>query len=121
MKWEWVEGHAVERKGWRQCTIPERLNDVADKLAKAALLLAISENHGYEGDYPFELVSLKLEGQRINGSPRQALQQHWGYSAAKALFATKDIIKACNFHLVWWGAVSAAMSSYPKMYRVWIT
>lgn len=121
VQWEWVEGHAVERKGWRNCTIPERLNDVADKLAKAVLLLAISEKHGYEGDYPFELVSLKLDGQRINGSSRQALQQHWGYSAAKSLFATKDIIKASNFHLVWWGAVSAAMSSYPKMYRVWIT
>ena len=66
-------------------------------------------------------MSLKLEGQRINGSPRQALQQHWGYATAKALFAKKDIIKANNFHLVWWGAVSAAMSLYPKTYRVWIT
>ena len=63
VKWEWVEGHAVERKGWRNCSTPELLNDVADKLAKATLRLAISEGNAYEGDYPFELVSLKLEGQ----------------------------------------------------------
>ena len=119
--WEWVEGHAVERKGWRNCTVPERLNDAADKLAKAALRLAIAGGQAYEGDFPFEQVSLKLGGQRIGGSPRQALQQHWGYSAAKALFAEKNIIEATNFHLVWWGAVGAAMTSYPKMYRVWIT
>jgi hypothetical protein len=32
--WEWVEGHAVERKDWRPSTLPEHLNDKADKLAK---------------------------------------------------------------------------------------
>ena len=119
--WEWVEGHAVERKGWRNCTVPKRLNDAADKLAKAALRLAIAGGHAYEGDFPFELVSLKLGGRRIGGSPRQSLQQHWGYTAARALFAEKNIIESSNFHLVWWGAVGAAMASYPKPYRVWIT
>jgi hypothetical protein len=40
--WEWVKGHAVERKGWRNCTRHERLNNQADKLAKDALISAIS-------------------------------------------------------------------------------
>ncbi len=31
--WEWVEGHAVESRGWMCCTLPERLNDQADGLA----------------------------------------------------------------------------------------
>ncbi len=25
-QWEWVEGHAMERKGWSNCTLPECLN-----------------------------------------------------------------------------------------------
>jgi len=36
--WVWVEGHAVERKGWANCTLPERLNHQADKLAKDSLV-----------------------------------------------------------------------------------
>jgi hypothetical protein len=32
--WEWVEGHAVERKGWRRPKLPKHLNDQANKLAK---------------------------------------------------------------------------------------
>ena len=63
VKWEWVEGHAVERKGRHWSTIPERLNDQADKLAKTALLLAISGGNAYEDKYPFEMVSIKLSGQ----------------------------------------------------------
>jgi hypothetical protein len=34
MLWEWVEGHAVERKGRRHSSLPECCNDQADKLAK---------------------------------------------------------------------------------------
>ena len=121
VKWEWVEGHAVEQKGRHRSTVPERLNDQADKLAKAALLLAISGGNAYEGDYPFEMVSIKLTGQQVSGSPRQALQEHWGYNAAKELFGEKNIIRPEHFYLVWWDALGAAMSSYPKMYHVWIT
>jgi hypothetical protein len=69
VKWEWVEGHAVERKGRHRSTVPECLNDQADKLAKAALLLAISGGIAYEGEYPFEMVSIKLTEQGVSGSP----------------------------------------------------
>ena len=65
------------------------------------------------------MVSIKLTGKRVSGSPRQALQDHWGYKAAKELFGEKNIIRPEHFYLVWWDAVGAAMSSYPKMYRVW--
>ena len=57
----------------------------------------------------------------MSESPRQALQEHWGYNAAKELFGEKNIIRPEHFYLVWWDAVGATMSSYPKMYRVWIT
>jgi hypothetical protein len=61
--WEWVEGHAVECKGWRNITTPECFNDQADKLAKAALLHAIAGG-AYEGDFLFKMVTIKLTGKR---------------------------------------------------------
>jgi hypothetical protein len=67
------------------------------------------------------MVTIKLTGKLVGGSPRQALEEHWGYNAAKLLSVEKDIIEAENFHLIWWDGVGAAMASYLKMYRVWLT
>jgi hypothetical protein len=119
--WEWVEGHAVESKGWRRCSIPEQMNDQADKLAKLALLQAISGGDMISGDFPFELVNVKVSGERVGGFPCQALEASWGYCAAQSLFSEKIIIRQEDFHLVWWDGVGAASALYPKMYRVWLT
>jgi hypothetical protein len=72
--WEWVEGHAVEHKGWRNCTLPERLNNQADKVAKDALIFAISGGSTIEGGLPFEVVKFSLSGNQVHGSPHQALE-----------------------------------------------
>jgi hypothetical protein len=72
--WEWVEGHAVEQKGWQGCTLPKQLNGQADKLAKCSLLSAIAGGLVMEGDFPFEVVKFKLSSKRVSGSPRQALE-----------------------------------------------
>jgi hypothetical protein len=50
LTWEWVKGHAVERKGSQGSTLPKPLNNQADKLAKVALLLAIIGGLVMEGD-----------------------------------------------------------------------
>jgi hypothetical protein len=110
--WKWVEGHAMERKGWRNSTTAKRFNNQADKLAKAALLHAIARGSAYEGDFPFD--DYKMTGKRVGGSPRQVLEEHWQYNAAKLLLVEIDHIKPENFHLVWWDGVRAAMASYPK-------
>jgi hypothetical protein len=116
--WEWVEGHAVECKGWHNSTTPKSFNHQVDKLAKAALRQAIAGGSAYERDFLFEMVTIKLTGKRVDSSPNQALEEHWGYNTAKLLFVKKDIIEQENFHLVWWEGVGAAMASYPKTYHV---
>jgi hypothetical protein len=45
----------------------------------------------------------------------------WGYRTAQKLFNNKGIILEGDFHLVWWEGLDAAMSRYPKMYRVWLS
>ncbi len=119
--WEWVEGHAVECKGWRNCTLPKRLNNQAEKLAKDALISAISGSSTIEGALPFEVVKFSLSGNQVHGSPHQALEVDWRYRTAQALYDTKNIIRSEDFHLVWWDGLSTAMSCYPKMYCVWLT
>ena len=74
-----------------------------------------------KGDFPFEIVKLKLSGKRVSGSPRQALEANWGYCVARPLFDSQNIIRQEDFHLVWWDGLCATMSSYPKMYCVWLT
>jgi hypothetical protein len=119
--WVWVEGHAVERKGWDDCTLPECLNHKADRLAKDALLSAISRGPIMEGNFPFELVRLWLSGERVCRSPRQALEWDRGYKTARMLYADKGIIRGEDFDLIWWNGLRVAMACYPKMYKVWLT
>jgi hypothetical protein len=120
-KWEWVEGHAVERKGWSNSTIAKRLNHQADILAKESLVSAISGGSLKEGDFPFEPTRFKLSGTRVCSSPHQSLEKDWGYRTARTLYAEKDILQKEDFHLVWWDGLDRAMAGYPKSYRVWLT
>jgi hypothetical protein len=48
--------------------LPKRLNNQANKLAKVALLSAIAGGPMMEGDFPFEVMKIKLLGQRVQGS-----------------------------------------------------
>jgi hypothetical protein len=50
--WEWVEVHAMEQKGWQGCTLPEQLNDQADKLTKCSSLCN-SQWIGQGRQFPF--------------------------------------------------------------------
>ncbi len=117
-KWEWVEGHAVERKGWCNCTLAERLNHQADILAKESLVSAIAGGSLMEGDFPFKPIRFKLSGTRVCSSPRQSLEKDWGYRTARNLYAEKNIVQKEDFHLVWWDGLDRAMAGYPKSYRV---
>jgi ribonuclease HI len=91
--WEWVEGHAVERKGWSNSTLAERLNHQADILAKEALVSAIAGGSLMEGDFPFKPIRFKLSGARVCSSPRQSLEKDWGYRTARTLCRKGHITK----------------------------
>ncbi len=119
--WEWVEGHAVESRGWACCTLPERLNDQADRLAKCALISAIAGRAVIGGDLLFEVVKLSLSSRKVSSSIRKVLNVDWGYRAVEDLFEEKGIIRRQDFHLIWWEGPGTVMARYPKIYRVWLT
>ncbi len=119
--WEWVKGHAVERKGWHNCTLPEHLSHQANLLAKDSLLAGHPGVPLLVGDFPFAPVLVKVSGIRVCGSPQLALEVDWGYRTAKSLFDEKGIVRAEDFHLVWCDGIRRAMNGFPKMYQVWLT
>jgi hypothetical protein len=119
--WIWVEGHAVESRGWRQCSLVKKLNYYANGLAKHSLLSTISGSHVITRDYPLKPIIVCLSGARVTGLPWLALEKHWGYKIARDLFIEKHIIQESNFHLVWWEEIKAVMEDYPQMNQVWIT
>ena len=71
---EWVKGHTVERKGKKNCTLPERLNNQADRLATNALLLAIIVGSIISGDFPFEPAKFNLKSTQVSGSFHHSLE-----------------------------------------------
>ncbi len=77
-----MEGHAVESRGWRQCSLAKKLNYYASELAKCTLLSAISGGHVITGDYPLKPIIVRLSGTRVVGLPWLALEKHWGYKIA---------------------------------------
>ncbi len=96
------------------------MNNQANTLAKKSLLHAISWGNVLQGNFPFELVKIKVSGNWVSWSPRQALKMDWGYRTVQ-LFSDKDIICKEDFRLVWWDNLGVTMATYPKMYRVWLT
>jgi hypothetical protein len=66
--WEWVEGHAVDQKGWHSSSLLKRINHESDALAKQSLLSALEGSDVILGDFPFELIHFELEGKQILGS-----------------------------------------------------
>ncbi len=119
--WEWVEGNAVESRGWRQCTLAKKLNYYANKFAELAFQSAISGSNIISGNYPLKLISVLTSGMRVMGLPCLALEKHRGYKIARDLYSNKQIVHETNFHLIWWEGIKAVMDDYPRMYQVWIT
>ncbi len=76
-KWEWVEGHAIERKGRCNSTLAERLNHQADILANDSLVSAIARGLLMEGDFSIRtdqiqaireqgmFITLTIPGERL--------------------------------------------------------
>jgi hypothetical protein len=115
--WEWVEGHAVESRGWCQCTLTKKMTYYANELAKLALQSAISGGNIISGNYPLKPISVLTSGTRVTGSPCLALEKHWGYKIAHYLYSDKQFIHETDFHLVWWEGINAVMDDYPRMYH----
>ena len=120
-RFEWVEGHAVERKGWANCNLEERLNDKADNLAKRVLVAGFVSDEYIDSNLPFEQIRVKVGGRKVTGSLRRAIGNHVGHEIARGFYDRERIISSRDFDLVWWDGLEATMMEFPRLFRVWLT
>ena len=58
---------------------------------------------------------------KITGPIGSSLDTLWGRQEAQRFFNCKNIVHAHNFDLIWWDGVGKAMTSYPKMFRIFVS
>ena len=119
--YQWVEGHAKEKKGWKNCTLKEKMNNVVDNLCKRALIAGYASNKYISSKFPFEQISIQLEKEKVTGSLCKAFERFWGAKEARQFFHDQHIVHKTSFNLVWWDGMSKVMMGFPKLYRNWIT
>ena len=57
-------------------TLRELTNVEVDKLTRLALATGVGDEDFILNDFPFEQVRIKLDGVKVTGSPRYAIQMH---------------------------------------------
>lgn len=102
-------------------TLLQKLNVVADWLAKEALWKAYVSRQFISSNFPFKSLRIFIDGAKVTSSIKTALYKLWGYKEANSLFHRRKIVPASKFDLICWDGVSAAMEVYPRMFRVWVT
>jgi hypothetical protein len=120
IKFLYVASHSNDRKDWASCTFKERLNIKVDHLAKQALLHAHSCNEYFDGCFPAEDFRVYTSGRKVTGPTKPSLEMHWGRSEAKRFLDFKHIVHTADFDKIWWHGLDLAMSSFPKMYRIFV-
>ena len=97
-------------------TLRELINVEGDKLTRLALATGVGDEEYIITDFPFEQVRIKLDGVKVTGSPRYAIQMHQGEKVAREFLHSRHIVNRYEFNLIWWDAVEAAMKFFTKMF-----
>ena len=123
LKWQYhhIHSHLDDKSDFKDLTLPEKLNVLADNLAKEALLEAIDKSQFCKPLYPHEHMRIFLGNTKVTTSIKSSLYISWGSAVARDLFDRKKIIPAHLFEIVNWTGLNLVMTSLPQMVRVWLT
>jgi hypothetical protein len=117
----WVASHQDDKKKWKHLTLREKMNVIVDKLAKAALITGIAEHIFISSNFPFEQLRFMVGNDKIQGSPKSAISEHWATNAAREFYHSQGILNKFDFNLVFWDGVDAVMAKYPRRFRGYVT
>ncbi len=119
--YEHVYSHLDETIEFHSLPLPAKLNVIADKLAKDALLQAEATGRYCKPYFPNESVRIIINGNKAITSIKATLYQAWGRNIAQNVFDQKGIIPYQYFDYVHWEGLQLTMASLPQMYRVWVS
>ena len=77
VSYEWVKTHQDDVKNWTQLSLNERLNVIVDGMAKKVLVVAVVNQEFISSDYPLERIQVEVDGVKVSGSVRTALEIYW--------------------------------------------
>ena len=97
-----IYGHLDDTMEFQHLSLPEKLNVMADKLAKEALLEAAATGKYCQPYYPSENIRVLVNGNKATTSIKAHLYQEWGQQVARDLFHSKHIIPKHHFAYVNW-------------------
>ena len=97
-------------------TLRELINVEVDKLTRLDLATGVGYEDYIITDFPFEQVRIKLDGVKVTGSPRYAIQMHQGEKVSREFLHSRHIVNRYDFNLIWWDGVESEMKSFPKMF-----
>ena len=117
-----IYGHLDELLGNMDLLeVDEKMNCKADGMAEEILLEGVSNQEFITSEFPFEDVRIHVGGAKVTHNPRVAISNHWGGQVARQLYHDRNIVHKRDFPLVYWTGVEQVMSSYPEMFRTWVT
>ena len=96
-----VYGHLDDILRNDQLTLQEKMNCLADKLASAALMEAITNGQYISSCFPFEDLRLLVNGVKVTGAANRAISNFWGSKVARQLFHDRRMINTYDFNLVY--------------------
>jgi hypothetical protein len=64
----------------------QQVNCRADKLATAALMTTVEANEFISSIFPSKKVCIEITGERVTGSPKNAITELWGGQVAQVLY-----------------------------------
>jgi hypothetical protein len=121
LKLLYVASHSDDTKKWEECSLKEWINIRVDHLAKKALLAAHISNQYFDGVFPLEDFQVHTDGRKLTGPTNSSLEEHWERARAKRFFDVKGIVRSSKFNSIWWAGLHRAITSYPKMFRIFIS
>ena len=102
-------------------TLRELINVEVDTLTRLALATGVGDENSILNNFTFEQVRIKLEGVKVTGSPRYAIQMHQGEKVAREFLHSRHIVNRYEFNLIWWDGVEVEMKSFQKMFQNFVT
>ena len=96
----------------------QQVNCQGDKLATAALVATVEANEFISRIILLEKVCVEIGGERVTGSPKNAITELWGEQVAQVLYDRWGVVSKENFPFVYWEGMEHVLKLFPEMFWV---
>jgi hypothetical protein len=100
---------------------PSTVGKLPGRQTSNCSIAAVEANDFISSIFPLEKVCMEISGERVMGSPKNAITELWGEQVAQALYDRWGVVRKENFPFVYWEGMEHVMKIFLEMFRVWVT